>query len=210
MEAPNYQPTIKEKEFEKYHEKLRNELNIANWHFTICKYLKNIGKDYLRELNQAPAFFSLTKNAHLLETIMRINRFFDKDRRKRPLTIWEFLDFVQQNLDMFSSEAFEKRVRDRGRYDEIAMRRRIEITCQKVVQDRQKLQRLPIHNLRKWRNRALAHTQKKDVLQNIDVFKEYPVEPQQIDEIIDTLHDVLNDYSAAYDASSRFKGLGGA
>ncbi len=54
-----------EEEFSRYHEKLRSELNIVNWHFTVLKYIKEIQNDYLKELNQAPAFWGLTINAHL-------------------------------------------------------------------------------------------------------------------------------------------------
>lgn len=224
MVSSNYQPTAKEEEFEKYHERLRSELNNANWHFRIWKYLREIEKDYLPELNQAPAFFNLTMDAHLLETIMRLNRFFDKDRRKRPLTIWEFLKFVEQNIGIFSEQAFEKRLRGKERYivalspqaeamariaNERATFQRNKVTYQKVEQDRQKVEKLPKENLRKWRNKALAHIQKDYVLANISVFKRYPVKPQQIDQIIDTLDDVLNDYCVAYDSSTWAKELPG-
>ena len=67
-----------EEEFSRYHEKLRSELNIVNWHFTILKYIKEIQSNYLKKLNQAPAFWGLTINAHLYAALMCLNRFFDK------------------------------------------------------------------------------------------------------------------------------------
>lgn len=199
MTASSYKPTAKEEEFVKYHERIRDELNTAKWHFEIWKYLRNLIEDYHFELNQAPAFFGLTIRSHLFETVMRLNRLFD--RGGDIVSIYEFLDFVEQNLDVFSNEAFEKRMRGKETF-EISMREHVEIAPQKVEWDRQRIETLPLPNLRTWRNKALAHIDKKHVLEDIDVFERYPVKVEQIDEIIDTVHDVLNDYCCAYDDST--------
>ena len=208
MTVSNYKPTAKEEEFVKYHERLRDEINIANWHFAIWKYLWNLHKDYIDELNRAPAFFSLTMRAHLLATAMRLNKFFDKPEDN--ISIYEFLNFAEQNLDIFSNQAFEKRNRGDERYD-IAVRihteRTPKITPELVKEHRQKIEKLPKHNLRKWRNKALAHIDKKSVLRGVDILKEYPVKIEQVDEIIDTIHDILNHYSAAYDGITWEKDL---
>jgi len=207
MIVPNYELAQKEKEFEKYHGRLRKELNHVCWHFTIWKYLQKLRGDYLRELNQAPAFFGLTIDAHFLAIVLGISRLFDK--RRDTLTIYEFLDYVEQNLCVFANESYERRLRAKGTYNEIAIRRRINITHNSVAQDRQKVQSLPIGNIRKWRHKIFAHLAKEIVLSEINVAKEYPVNRGQIDEIIKMLDEVLNQYCAAYDASSWGMGLGG-
>lgn len=205
MTVSNHELTPKEKEFVKYHARLRGELNSANWHFAICKHLQELGKTYLDELNVAPAFFRLTRDAHALAAAMRLNRFFDKG--KGHLTVYVFLDFVEQNLDIFSNQAFEERIRGGKTSYEIAMRTHTEITSQIVEQDRQRLDQLPIDKLRKWRNKALAHIQKEYVLEDINVFKQYPLTPAQVDEIINTLHEILNRYSNAYESVTWSKEL---
>ena len=142
-------------EFSKYHEKLRGELNNANWHFAIWKYIRKVKRDYLHELNQAPAFFGLTEDAHLLSTLMRLSKFFD--RQEKHLNMHEFLNFVGENLDIFSNQAFEKRLREQGKYDDTVMKYHLEIAPHKVEQDRQKLKGLPVGNLKTGETRPL-HT----------------------------------------------------
>ncbi len=193
-----------EEEFSKYHDRLRHELNNANWHCEIFKYFQKVKEDYLRELNQAPAFFSLTINAHLACTLMRLNKFFDK---KEPhLHIHSFLDFIEQNLDIFSNENFEKRLREKG-YNERATKHHTGVTPQIVRHHQQELNNLPISSLRRWRNTILAHIEKDTVLHSVDITKKFPINQKQIENIIDTLHEILNYYSRAYDSSTWLKGI---
>jgi hypothetical protein len=196
-----------EEEFSKYHEKLRNELNRVNWHFTILKYIKEIHKDYLKELNQAPAFFSLTIDAHLYATLMRLNRFFDKKEKVKHLHMNSFLNFIEQNLDIFSHQAFERRLRALGRYDERAEKFDSGITAEKVVQDRKKLGDLPISALKDWRNKILAHIDRDYVAKGVDVAKKHPIKIKHTEQIINTLDDMLNEYCLAYDFSTHSKDL---
>ena len=118
-----------------------------------------------------------------------------------------FLDFIEQNLDIFLNQAFERRLRAVGRYDEIAARSHTQVTPEIVNQHRQKLNDLPISSLRKWRNAVLAHLEKDPVLQGVDVTKKFPINQKQIEEIINTLDEILNCYSHAYDSSTWVRGL---
>lgn len=194
-----------EETFEKYHRELRGELNNANWHFTIWKYLQELRGTYHKELNQAPSFFGLTIHAHLLAALVRINKFFD--RREEHLSIRKFLDFVEQNLDIFSNEAFEARMRNTGRYESYIIKEHSEITPQKVEEDRKKVDDLPVAHIRRWRNTILVHIEEGRVLRGIDIMERYPVRQRQVDDIINTLDDMLNEYLVAYDDSTWAKDL---
>jgi hypothetical protein len=197
--------TNAEETFVKYHQELRGELNNANWHFTIWKYLQELRGTYHKELNQAPAFFGLTMYAHLLAALVRINKFFDKN--EQHLSIRKFLDFIEQNLDIFSNKAFEARMRSKGRYESYIIKGHSEITHQKVEEDRKKVDDLPVAHIRRWRNTILVHIEEGRVLRGIDIMKKYPVKQRQVDDIINTLDDMLNDYSVAYDDYTWVKGL---
>lgn len=191
--------------FIKYHQELRGELNNANWHFIILKYLQELRGTYRKELNQAPAFFGLTMYAHLLAALVRINKFFDKN--KKHLSIRKFLDFIEQNLDIFSNEAFEARMRREDRYESYIIKGHTEITLQKVEEDRKKVNDLPVAHIRRWRNTILVHIEEGRVLRGIDIMKKYPVKQRQVDDIINTLDKMLNEYLVAYDASTWAKDL---
>lgn len=196
-----------EEEFSRYHKRLRDELNKANWHFSIVKYISDIGKDYHKELNQAPGFWGLTINAHMSCALARLNNFFGEEKVMKHLHMRSFLDFIEQNLGIFSNQAFKKRLCKEGRYDELAAKFNSEITIEKVKSDRQKLSKLPISSLTKWRNKILSHIDKNYVARNVDITKRYPIQMKHIEQIIDTLDDMLNEYSLAYDFSTYNKGL---
>jgi len=199
--------TEAEEEFSRYHERLRRELDIANWHFSVVKHISNVAKDYLQELNQSPAFWWLTRNAHMYSVLMRLNNFFGKEAKEKHLHMDSFLDFIRQNLSIFSNQAFEKRLRKEDRYDELAKNYNSEITGEKVERDKQKLRDLPIASLKAQRNRILSHINKKDIAQEVDIAKKYPIKINHIDKIIDTLHEMLNEYCLAYDFSTHSKDL---
>lgn len=194
-----------EETFIKYHQELRGELNNANWHFTILKYLQELKNTYRKELNQAPSFFGLTMYAHLLAALVQINKFFDKN--EKHLSIRKFLDFIEQNLDIFSNETFEARMRKENRYESYIIKGHTEITLQKVEEDRKKINDLPVTNIRHWRNTILVHIEQGRVLQGIDIMRKYPVKQNQVDDVINTLDKMLNEYLVAYDASTWAKDL---
>ena len=198
-----------EEEFSRYHEKLRSELNIVNWHFMILKYIKEIQNDYLKELNQAPDFWGLTINAHVFSVLTHLNIFFGRKEKVSHLHMRSFLDFVKENPGIFSRAAFERRLRAVNKYDESAKdyNSEIKITTEKVDDDIRKLSNLPISSLKTWRNSILSHIDKDSVARNIDIAKRNPIRMKHIEEIIETLDNMLNEYLLAYNFSTYEKDL---
>ena len=70
--------TGKEEEFIRLNHILRGELNNANWHFITWKCLWNSIESYSDEMNVAHTFFTLSMRGHLLETLLRLNKLFEK------------------------------------------------------------------------------------------------------------------------------------
>lgn len=203
-----------EEEFRRYHDRLRREIDKANWHFSVVKYISDISSNYLRELNQAPGFWGLTINAHMLATLMHLNNLFGKNKKdktgkkeEKHLQMDSFLYFVGQNLNIFSKQAFEARLRKENRYDDRTQEFNSAITAEKVEQDRQKLANLPISGLKAWRERILSHLDRESVKENIDIAKQYPVKTRHIVEIIETLDNMLNEYCLAFNFSTHSKDL---
>ncbi|MBN1862384.1 MAG: hypothetical protein JW790_01920, partial [Dehalococcoidales bacterium] len=149
MPISNKRPSAEE-EFLRYHNKLRSELNAAYWHFRVVEYIRELRGDYLRELNQTPSFWGLTIKAHVVSALTLLNRFFDKKEKVKHLHMQNFLDFIEQNKDIFSRRKFKKRLLLLGRYDDLAAQFNSEITTDKIEQDRQRLRDLPISSLRAW------------------------------------------------------------
>jgi hypothetical protein len=61
--------------------------------------------------------------------------------------------------------------------------------------------------LKKWEDATSSYVDRKVAKKHISVFDECPVDIEEIDRAINTLHEILNVYSAAYDGQSWDKDL---
>lgn len=201
--------TGKEEEFIKLHRTLRGELNNANWHFVTWKCLWNDIESYSNEMNVAHTFFTLSMRAHLLETLLRLNRMFEKGEDGAANIVY-FLDFIEKNMDIFTTPAADSRKRNE---EEMILEKQVEavkasqITRDIVKEHKSKLKELPLKKLQKWGDEALTYIDRKVAKKNIDIFDECPVDIEEIDRVIDTVHGILNVYSAAYDGQRVDKDL---
>lgn len=192
-----------EEQFLKYHARLRNELNLAYTHHEISRTLKTLMSTYLNEINEAHSFFGLTIDAHRFATVMSINRFIDK--HATAFKMEKFFRFIEQNLDIiFSDEAYMKHLRDKGYDDEDCkywLKKRTKVTHHTIRKDKETVKNLPAQNLKDWRNKKLAHIDETYVLTDAEVSQESPITSADIDQIISTLHEVLNRYLLAHNGS---------
>lgn len=185
--------------------RLRRELNSANWHFDIYKTLNEAKKHYLQELNQAAPFWGLTIDAHALLTLILLNRFFDK--QERHLSVESLLTIAERNMNIFSDERFADRLKKADRFDEYLVTNRNQVTHETIQRHKQTVNSLPISGLRTWRNKLLAHIDKEWVMRDKDVRKTVRLNETHIQKIIDTLDDTLNYFHEAYDGSTWVKDI---
>jgi hypothetical protein len=185
--------------FVKYHTTLRDKLNNAYWHYQTYKYIQEAKDSYLKELNQAPAFFQLTINAHLHRSLVLINLLFGQT--EEHLHVRSFLDFVEENIDIFSLDRFSERLKKSGRYAIFDLEERSIVTVEKIADHRKIINDLPLSNLRNWRNSILSHLAKKYIESEVDVVYRYPIKHEHIEIIIKSIDDILNFYSEAFEGS---------
>jgi len=191
-----------EEYFQKYYDKLIWQTLYARAHLKLWERLESYKSSHLKELNQAPHFFTFTIRAHLDDALMTLSRIIRK--QEGALTIWKFLDFVEKNWGIFSSEAFSQRERRKPDYNEHWVKSHTPITKKEIEEDKQKLLSLEhtINNLIIWRDKVIAHIDHKVVIRNKVISKEYPLKLQQLQEVIDTIFEILNRYSHAYNSST--------
>jgi len=191
-----------------YYDKLRDELNTAYTYYEISKALREIKSTRRAEFSEALTFLSLTLNATLFSTVMSINRFIDSHRDSLHLDV--FFEFIRNNLNLFSATAYKKRLLDKGMDSEDCehwVKLHTDITAEMVTQDKAKIESLPVHNLKVWRNKKLAHIERSLVTKNVNIMKVNPVTIQEIDKILITLHEILDRYRLAYDGVQWILGL---
>lgn len=197
-----------EKRFILYYDRLRDEINHAYTHHEISKTLNEFRRTHRSEFSVAITFLQLTIYAHLYEAIMTICRFIDKP--SKSLHLDNFFKFINNNLSLFSSESYKARLAAKGHdeeYCEDFVRRHQDITTDMVQEDKVKIESLPINNLKIWRDKKLAHIERELVLKETDIAKQYPIKIQDIDDILSTLHDILNKYRGAFDGVEWVLGL---
>lgn len=187
-----------EEKFEEYRNRLLNELIWADRHLLIWKHLQGYGDKnaYLKELNQAPFFFHCTVVAQIDASLVHIFKLVDTHRD--ALSIWKLLNFVEQNMTIFSKEAFTSRMAGAGRPESVRAYERID--AREVAEDRNRLEAHgdTLKRLEKWRHKAYAHMDSK--IKNIG--KAYPIQTDELEKLIVSLHEIVNRYALVYSRES--------
>ncbi|MFC1900540.1 hypothetical protein ACFLYN_02995 [Chloroflexota bacterium] len=194
--ATNNSYTKAEIRFKKYIDALRRELHNSYWHFIIYKYIEKCRVDYQNELQVAGEFWGLTQRAHLLDTIMRLNKICDND--PETINIHTLLDLAENNLDIFTGKPFYAR-KQNSYYP--SNQNVPEITEELLLEHKQRYSDFSQTNLRKLRNRVLAHIDKGLVMTDFLPFEGYKVDIDQIETIINDLDNTLDLLSIAFDGS---------
>ena len=192
----------REEYFQKYYDRLIVEALHARAHLNLWERLEKYkATSYIDELNQAQYFFTFTIKAHLDDVLLILSRILD--RHEDSLSIWKFLDFAEQNLEIFSTEVFRQRMKGNPYYESL-IESHTPVTPKEVDEDKQKLEKLEqtVNNLTTWRNKVIAHIDRQFLLSGRIVSEEYPMQLQQLQEVVETLFQILNRYSGAYNSSS--------
>ena len=207
MTNSEYQPTEKEQLFLIYYDKLIKETLHARAHLKLFEKLEDYRTSYQRELKKAKHFFGFTIKAHLDDSLLTLSRILDKRTYCDPLTIWKFLNFAEQNLEIFSNKAFSQRMKGKSDYYDSLVESHEPITREEIEEDKQKLNSLEntITNLITWRDKVIAHIDRDYLLSGKRIDEDYPLEIKQLNETIDTVAQTLNRYSQAFHNKSCLK-----
>lgn len=197
-----------EKQILIYMGRLRDELNTAYTHYEIAKTIRGFRRTHHSEFSEAITFFQVTQNANLFATVMAICRFIDSSTHTMQLN--SFFNLLRNNLDLFTIEAYKQRLKDNGKDDEYIedfAQKHSAITKEIVDEDEASIESLPITNIKRYRNKRLAHLDRGLALKEVDILQENPVMIHEIDDILSALDKILNRYGIAYDGSEWSIGL---
>ena len=187
--------TEKEKKFEKYREYLIEETMKLVAYIDLYKHLCDKKQDRLEELNIAPGFFDTVFSALLSGIINWTNNLFSE---KSERGYFNFLAFVENELDLFSIEELQKRS---SLSDNHRMLNRERITYQTVKSHREKIQSILslINSVKTRRDKFHAHFDKKYFFDRDQISKDAPIAWGDIEELKKIMDDIINTYSSAYD-----------
>ncbi len=179
------------KEFERLLDGLGDDVVDAAIHFRLHKDLRESVRNFERELNQSPAFWSLTFGAHIDATRSRLFRVYDQ--HPDTLCLRNLLDTIRENLDLFGagsgSSALD--VIDRGaRPPDLAI----------LAQDLALV--IPsdplVKTLVALRGNLYAHRNAKNVAQELKIEEQFPLTYAEFETLINRAVDIANRYSALF------------
>ncbi len=184
----------KEIKFEQYREHLETETSRLSTYIHLYKHLYERKQDRLDEMNLAPCFFQTVISSLFSVIILWVHNLLDPEAQRGFIS---FLSFVENNREAFSISNLKQR---RNYPDGHWMLKRDPITFESIESDRQKL--LSIHSLSSFKTRRdkfHAHFDKTYAFKRSQISKDAPIKWSDLDQVIETLKDILNKYSSAYD-----------
>jgi AbiU2 len=187
-----------EKRFEEYRQYLVSEAIQAASYVALFRKLYERRRDRLEVMNIAPAFFETVTNALRSAIILWVDKLFD-ERGERG--IFNFLAFIEQNRNIFAIEQLKRRKNYPN--DHWMLNRVPPITLETITEDRERIKSIDcLKSFKTRRDKAIAHFDKKYFDDPERLSEEAPLTWGDLNKVIEALGEIINRYSAAYDAQS--------
>ncbi len=195
----NMTSELKEKLFLKYREAFKREIMRLINTMRLYRHLHEKKTDRLDAMNVAPAFFGYVLDSFFTSIILGADKLLIK-KRSGEFSVPKLLNFIEQNIGLFSVESLQKRRNcPDGHW---MLQERGSISLKEVNEDRGRIQALtclPSINLR--RNKFHAHFDKKYFTKPKDIQKDAPLIWNNLDEVEKVLTSIYNRYSSAFDGN---------
>ncbi|HEY1528912.1 MAG TPA: hypothetical protein VGH51_22035 [Candidatus Angelobacter sp.] len=195
-------------EFHKLLFALAGELVDAHIHFTLFRDLSASRSEYCVEFAQANTFWSLTLEAHLDATLVRLCKSFDLHRQS--LNLRTLVSTVKDNLHLFGEQDFRDRLKGNAFVDSLAATYRIPSTA--MIQadlDFVSPNNPLVRKLTVWRDKHIAHRDPSPVLNPEELTGRYPLLFTDIDELLRGGLRIVNEYSSLFIATTHSSGMVG-
>jgi hypothetical protein len=193
-----------EEKYGDYFYALLDGMHNALVHLKFYDLMQKSRSDYQSELNEVRTFWDFTIDAHRDAAILCLSKMLEERKsRDDSVTVWKFLGFIENNLALFDRKLCLKRCRSKYGYDDIARENHKKLTLADINSDRRNLEeyRKVINNVLGWRDKKVAHNDKRFSFGNMRVSEKYPISFEQLTDITEQLKKIFNRYSLAYDST---------
>ncbi len=173
----------------------------ASIHWRLCKDLWASVPEFVRELNQSPAFWSLTFNAHRETALFRLGRLYDQ--QSSALSLPSLVDTIAANQHLFDDAHFRERLKENPFVESLAQGARRpddQILAQDAASVSERSDAL-VARLLAVRNRVLAHRDPRVVLGTIHDPSD-AVDNADIDALLERAAKIVNRYGIMFRAGS--------
>lgn len=183
-------------EFEKYRESLCYDAQRLASYIRLYHHLHEKMRDRSNAMNISPVFFQLTIDALFAAIVLWVDRLFGKSSERG---FSNFLSFAEDNRNILSVDELRRR---KGTSNPHWILDSEPITLQRIKNDRLKIEVIKsLASLKPRRGKLQSHFGKGYVLSRSKLEEDAPIKWGELSRIINTMADILNTYSAAYDGN---------
>jgi hypothetical protein len=186
-------------EFSRLVNALADDIVTAAIHLRLLRDLHRSVRKYVRELNQSPAFWSLTFRAHSDCAMLALCRIYDS--HEKSLNIRNLIDVAMANPDWFSTEQFRLRKKDNPYVDSLAETDRLPKKS-RIRADLKFCSGPLVSRLQIWRHQAVAHRSREHALDPAAAIARSPISIKDMQKLADRAARMVNYYSQLFDANS--------
>lgn len=186
-------------EFATFVKTLADDIVTAAIHLRLLCDLNRSVRKYVRELNQSPAFWSLTFRAHSECAMLALCRIYDSNQKS--LNIGNLIDVARLNPDWFSTEQFRLRKKDSPYVDSLAETDRMPKKS-RIRADLKFCSGPLVSRLQIWRHQAVAHRSREHALNPAAAIARSPISIKDMQKLTDRAAKMVNYYSQLFDANS--------
>jgi len=179
--------------FEKLLNSLALDLREAWIHYKLFSDLNDSIPEYKRELNQSPAFWELTINSHLENSLFRLCRVYDQ--HKESLNLKNLLKAMLVQINREDSdenrEENDSKFAFKNKLDEID-KNQLKFDIDFFVEKENEI----VKKLVIWRNNKFAHQNVKTITGKIDIFQRYSMTYKELEILFRRGMEIVNRYSS--------------
>ncbi len=185
-----------EKKFIVYRSNLREEILRFRGYVAVYRKLQERKNDRHEAINIAPAFFHVIENALFSGIVLWADKLVDE---KGERGLFNFLKFIEHNQKWLSIKELQSR---RQYPDEHWMLKdRVPITLKSINEDREKIRTLDsVKNFKTRRDKFHGHFDKDFFFDRKRLEVDAPLKWGDLDNAGETMGDIINKYSAEFDA----------
>lgn len=187
-----------EAHFREYREHLQREVGRFRDAAFVYRQISERTKDYLGELNLAPAFFHTVQDSLFTTIILWADKLFDAEGERG---LFNFLSFIEYNRDWMTLQELQRRKNyPDGHWMLRPENRGQPISFESIEEDRQRIRGLAaLKSIQLRRNKFQSHFDKEYFFDRQKLQREAPITWESLAEAGEVMVTMLNNYSADFD-----------
>ncbi len=189
-------------QFKRLLEALVDEIIDARDYFRLHRDINATIQDYQAEFNQSAAFWTFTLNAYMDAIFLRLCKAYDLSEGNPNLSLRNFLETIQANLNLFDEPNFRERLKDNPFVDSLAADPRKPDSAQ-LQRDLESVSNANplVRKLTIWRNKYFAHRSRSSALDPKGFVEQNSILFSEIKALIDNGLRIVNFYSSLFGAT---------